>query len=255
MNEEEKADGLGRRQFIRLSGAAGASAVLAGAGGSLLAGADADATHASPAKTHPPGAMPCPTPSDLCGYPSQTGGRYLLWDRAQACESGSPPSYCQGITPTYVVLYGGPANPHNYLLVPSCRVSGIECPFISTSAAPNYWQDAWGEARPRVQFANIGLGINAAIRREQDQLHIHMAGIHSGVQDQLNKYDSKITDNKANWKNQIVPIEGMDKGTPVTRSYRALRVANLSGNLFALLLNNVVSQADMGYQMMVVTPR
>lgn len=43
----------------------------------------------------------------MCGYPSDTGGRYDLWDRVQVCEGtkpGPPFPQCLRTTPTYVIL-------------------------------------------------------------------------------------------------------------------------------------------------------
>jgi CDP-diacylglycerol pyrophosphatase len=179
----------------------------------------------------------------------------------RAHEASTTESGLLGDDPTYVVLHGDPVTNHNFLLVPSCRISGIECPFISTLSAPNYWLEAWTNAHPSgaapVIYPNIGLGINSAspMYRQQEQLHIHMAGILSGVQAQLNNFDSVITNNPANWGNQIVPVAGLDNGMPAPRSYRALRVPNLNQNLFRTLRNNVVPQAEMAKQTMIVARR
>ncbi|MGV9210673.1 CDP-diacylglycerol diphosphatase [Micromonospora sp. RB23] len=255
-------DAIHRRQFVKLSGVVGAGGLLA------LAGADsgmADGGGPPPQPTPPaPGGANCPTPSTLCGFPSQTGGRYDLWDRVQVClgTRTTPPTNCLTTTTDYVVLNGRPQNNHNFLLVPTCRTSGIECPFIATAAAPNYWLDAWINAQPgqpsHVVYPNVGLGINSADARQQDQLHIHLAGIHSGIQTQLNNYDNVITNNPANWRNQIVPIWGLTStGMPAPRSYRVLHVSNLNTNLFTLLRDSVVGPtgAQMRNQALAVTPR
>ncbi|MEU6206513.1 CDP-diacylglycerol diphosphatase [Micromonospora musae] len=257
---------LHRRQFVRLSGTAGATGLLGlmGAGKALADGAPAAE---SPPALGGPGAAPCPTPSTLCGRPSDTGGRYDLWDRVQICEGtkqGPPFPQCLQTTPSYVVLNGGSGSNHDFLLVPSCRISGIECPFIATPAAPNYWLDAWNNAQPgqpaHVVYPHIGLGINSAdpTIRQQDQLHIHLAGLHSGIQTQLNNHDGMITNNPSVWRNQIVPVWGLTSaGAPAPRSYRVLHVANLNQNLFTLLRDNVVTPtgATMAAQMLAVTPR
>ena len=84
-NEEAsgKADGLPRRQFVRLSGAAGTAALLAGTGaGKNLAAA----THSPRYGTCLPGAAPCPSPSAVCGHPGDSGPRVFLWEEAQVAE-------------------------------------------------------------------------------------------------------------------------------------------------------------------------
>lgn len=72
-----------------------------------------------------------------------------------------------------------------HLLIPTDRISGIESPRLLQPDAPNYWADAWG-ARRYVEAAltnahrsalpddQIGLEINSAMRRSQEQLHIHI---------------------------------------------------------------------------------
>ena len=72
-----------------------------------------------------------------------------------------------------------------HLLIPTDRISGVESPVLLTPDAPNYWADAWN-ARGYVEAAlkkaqrapladdQIGLEINSAMRRSQEQLHIHI---------------------------------------------------------------------------------
>ncbi|RAO07426.1 CDP-diacylglycerol diphosphatase [Micromonospora noduli] len=259
--------GMPRRQFVRLSGTAGATGLLGLAGADRALADGGPTPEPSPSPPGGPGAAACPTPSALCGYPTDTGGRYDLWDRVQVCEgtkTGPPFPQCLRTTPTYVVLNGGTGSNHDFLLVPSCRISGIECPFITTANAPNYWLEAWNNAQPgqpgHVVYPHIGLGVNSAdpTIRMQDQLHIHLAGIHSGIQTQLNNHDSAISNDPSRWRNQIVPIWGLTStGLPAPRSYRVLHVANLNGNLFRLLLDSVVlpTGATMAVQMLAVTPR
>ncbi len=72
-----------------------------------------------------------------------------------------------------------------HLLIPTDRISGIESPLLLAPDAPNYWADAW-DARRYVEASlnkagratladdEIGLEINSAMRRSQEQLHIHI---------------------------------------------------------------------------------
>ncbi len=264
----EKAGGLPRRQFVRLSGAAGTAALLAGTG----AGKDPAAATRSPwCGPGPGGAAPCPPPSAsaLCGNPKDTGGRFYLWDEVQVAEGtkpSPPPDTSLLTTANYVILRGAPGADHDFLLVPSCRISGIECPFIwGSTAYKGYWYDAWEQAQPGgaapVKYPSIGLGINSVHERQQDQLHIHMAGILSRVQHQLNtlENDHKITSDRKKWPAQIVPVEGLDeKGKPATRHYRAVifSTSELKENLFRALGEYVPAAAkNKADQMLVVTPR
>lgn len=274
MNENEKAsgkaDGLPRRQFVRLSGVTGTAALLAatGAGKNL-----ATVTHSPWRETCPPGAAPCPSPSAICGHPGDSGPRLHLWAEVQVAEGTKnppPPDTSLLTTPNYVILRGAPRTDHNFLLVPACRISGIECPFIwGATAYSGYWNDAWEQAQPGgatpVKYPSIGLGINSAIPgiRMQDQLHIHMAGILSGVQGQLEKLEvqGKITSDPTKWPAQIAPVEGRDPktGKVVTRNYRALIFrdkSELKQNLFMFLGDHVpAAKMHMADQILVVTPR
>src|SRR6516164_5792910 len=69
----------------------------------------------------------------------------------------------------------------HYLLIPTRRVYGIESPELLLPDSPNYWQAAWlakkyiasqfGQILPRNK---VGMSINSAMQRSQDQLHIHI---------------------------------------------------------------------------------
>lgn len=71
--------------------------------------------------------------------------------------------------------------PAQFLLIPTARITGIEDPRLLARGAPNYWQAAWQErdkvaARAGLPAASerIGLAVNSALGRTQDQLHIHI---------------------------------------------------------------------------------
>src|SRR5882757_2067076 len=96
--------------------------------------------------------------------------------------AGAGPAPC-----SFVDLAGGYAvlkdirGATQFLLIPTARIAGIESPEILLPGAANYWQAAWaarrfvdekaGRSLPR---QDIGLAINAASRRSQNQLHIHI---------------------------------------------------------------------------------
>jgi CDP-diacylglycerol pyrophosphatase len=68
-----------------------------------------------------------------------------------------------------------------YLLIPTAPIAGIESPELLAPGAPNLFADAWdaqsyvdaalGQTLPR---DDVGLAINSAGGRSQDQLHIHV---------------------------------------------------------------------------------
>lgn len=245
MSADQEPDYLRRRQFVKFAGVAAAAAVVAG-----VAPAATDSAAAACGQ------------ADLCGNPNDTSPE--LWRTAKSCgqahRSGKPiPPECHGTTDTYVVLRGGPSD-HNFLLVPTRRVKGIECPYIWSASAPNYWLHAWEQAQPGgagpVKYkAGIGLGINSAQARQQDQLHIHMAGILSDVQGQLGAAKN-ITADPKKWADSIVSVKGFEGGKANHRYYRVLHAATLDHNLFALLRDNVpAAKKDMSKQTIIVTKR
>jgi CDP-diacylglycerol pyrophosphatase len=68
------------------------------------------------------------------------------------------------------------------LTVPTRRISGIESREIFDPSLPNYWAAAWNARRfvesdyqREFDRSDIGLAINSALQRSQDQLHIHTA--------------------------------------------------------------------------------
>lgn len=82
------------------------------------------------------------------------------------------------------------------LLIPTSRVAGMESPALLDPSAPNYWAPAWA-ARARLADRlprppardEVGLAINSAVGRSQNQLHIHVdclrPDIRAALQDDL----------------------------------------------------------------------
>lgn len=277
MNDTRKTNDMPRRQFVALSGALGAGALLtgAGAGGSASAATGAGAAAADPSccpcptDPAPPGGgqNPCPPThlQNLCGSPAD---KDPLWQDVQYCTQGIvPPSGqkpdCLKTTPNYVVLHGKPENRHNYLLLPSCRITGIECPFLVTTTVANYWQDAWENARRGgdvpVHYDNIVLGINSQVARRMNQLHIHMAGVQDSTQRRLQALEAagRVAPQPSQWGDPQfqAPITGADGSGD--RTYRVLRLGTLTQNLFDLVNLYVVRRfgLDMAGQTLLVVPK
>lgn len=68
-----------------------------------------------------------------------------------------------------------------HLLIPTDRLSGIESPELLDGSEPNYWRDAWEARRFLIEAVHaplaredVGLAINSASGRSQEQLHIHI---------------------------------------------------------------------------------
>ena len=114
--------------------------------------------------------------------------RRALWSVVNACVAdykltGAPfpclkVNLAGGEDRGYVILYAPVV--HDTILAPARKIVGVEDPFLQSSAAPNYFADAWeawsnlnGE-RGQPPDRRFALVVNSAVTRSQDQLHIHM---------------------------------------------------------------------------------
>lgn len=172
-------------------------------------------------------------------------------------EQRSDPAPCalvdlkEGVERGHVILKDAFGNTQ-YLLIPTARVTGIESPDLLLPNAPNYFADAW-RARSYVEKAvrrtlpraAIGLAINSALSRSQNQLHVHIDCIRVDVQAALQRGLSAIGDN---WALVPEPLAG--------HGYRARRVLaeDLDGaDPFVLLADGIPdARAAMGAQTLVV---
>ncbi|EWM15226.1 hypothetical protein KUTG_05530 [Kutzneria sp. 744] len=255
---------LSRRQFFGLSSTVGVAALLtdteadrnvAAASQAALCGNPSDA-----ASSCPPASL-----QNICGDPNDKNDP--LWNDVQYCIHGivpPPPQLppeCLNKTAKYVVLHGKPENTRNYLLLPACRITGIECPFIWEADAPHYWNYAWNNAMPGgavpVKYRSIGFGINSQDARRFNQLHIHMAGVQDSLQRRLHELENAgdITDNPTQWADLKYRVT--INGSQGDRTYRALVLASLDQNIFTLLYRNVVqkSHLKMVDQTLIVVPK
>ncbi len=87
-----------------------------------------------------------------------------------------------------------------FLLIPTRRLTGIEDPLVGTTALPNYWREAWAardlvslRAQKTLPREAIGMAINAANSRSQNQLHIHVDCIRRDVRAALMSRIGEIT--------------------------------------------------------------
>ena len=92
-----------------------------------------------------------------------------------------------------------PLSATHFIVVPTTRISGIESPALLNEHAPDYWDAAWDARRfvedgagRRLPRDKIGMAINSAASRSQDQLHIHVACIAPVVADFLHRHQSEV---------------------------------------------------------------
>ena len=175
-------------------------------------------------------------------------------DCAPAMRTRGEPGICTSVDLQnhFAVLkdIGGTAQ---HLLIPTERISGIESPRLLATDAPNYWADAWDarrfvEARLKAQHLNpltdnqIGLEVNSAYARTQEQLHIHIDCVQPSATKALARHAQDAFD-RWTWDT----IDG-------TR-YRIMHVRGprLAANPFALVASDKTGPDTMAMQTIFVS--
>jgi len=141
-----------------------------------------------------------------------------------------------------------------FLLIATAKVTGIEDPAVLAPSTPNYFAAAWqshGLVSQRAQQTlpddEIGLAINSAYGRSQNQLHIHIDCLRSDVVDALRAHGAAVG---TEWAPFPVPLVG--------HPYIARRVAGTDlsdANPFMLLADGVPgARAEMGHWTIVAAP-
>ncbi len=115
--------------------------------------------------------------------------RLVLWQVVRACVADfkltGAPFPCLAVDLSageergHIVLR--PPLGHNLILAPTRKIVGVEDPLLQSPEAPNYFDAAWA-ARSFLKGADgraperdaVGLVVNSAVVRSQDQLHIHV---------------------------------------------------------------------------------
>jgi CDP-diacylglycerol pyrophosphatase len=140
-----------------------------------------------------------------------------------------------------------------YLVIPTRKITGIEDPAVLEPDAPNYWLDAWearlfvfARAHKKLPREAIGLAVNSAGDRSQDQLHIHVDCLRPDVRQLLTDHAGEIGDT---WRKLGVSLAG--------REYSAMRLTGADlhvKNPFRLLAAAIAgSGAVMADETLVVT--
>jgi CDP-diacylglycerol pyrophosphatase len=142
----------------------------------------------------------------------------------------------------YAVLADRKGGAH-YLLIPTQTMAGIESGELLDPEAPNYFAEAWHARDLITQYVGhpvarsaIGLAVNTARSRSQDQFHIHIECLRQDVFDSLRTAAERVTDI---WS--PVSVAGS--------TYQALRIMGdgLDGsNPFELLANLNPARHHMG---------
>jgi CDP-diacylglycerol pyrophosphatase len=129
------------------------------------------------------------------------------------------------------------------LLTPTKQIEGIESPSLVARGAPNYWDLAW-QARDQFDKANgvhlsrdeVGLAVNSAEARTQDQLHIHLGCVRSDVRAALKAHEANI---RGTWTRFPTKLAGHD--------YQIMRLAGETlgeANPFKLVADGIPGAHD-----------
>jgi CDP-diacylglycerol pyrophosphatase len=149
-------------------------------------------------------------------------GRDALWTIVHdACVphwlSAGDPSPCVRIDlsaadGTGIAILKDRAGKAQFLAIPTVPIPGIESEQLEGAKAPPLFRAAWdarqfmfaklGKALPR---DSIGLAINSAARRSQDQAHIHIDCLRPGVRDALKGWSNRIGQE---WSDESFVLEG-----------------------------------------------
>ncbi len=87
----------------------------------------------------------------------------------------------------YAILHDRKGGAH-FLLIATRSITGIESPELLEPGAPNYFDDAWQSRDALAKYLGrpvprgaVGLALNSRRVRSQDQLHIHIECLGSGI--------------------------------------------------------------------------
>jgi CDP-diacylglycerol pyrophosphatase len=115
-------------------------------------------------------------------------------------EQHDPAPCARVVAPDFAVLADHKGGAH-FLLIATQTITGIEDPKLLAPGSPNYFAAAW-QARDHLSAAvghpvrddRIGLAVNSALARGQDQLHIHIECLQPRLQRALRAAAASIGD-------------------------------------------------------------
>ncbi len=99
-----------------------------------------------------------------------------------------------------------------YLLVPTGRVTGIESPELLEPGSTGYWAAAWESTRyletlldNKIPRDGLGIAVNSALGRTQNQLHFHIQCVRPDVRAKLTANERSI---RQSWTTIALPPFG-----------------------------------------------
>ncbi|GAA3698531.1 CDP-diacylglycerol diphosphatase [Gordonia hankookensis] len=249
--------GVSRRTFLTTSAAIGLGATVATSTGVRSASAAPLGTGSAMVGGGPP------PPPPGCG--SVNSGDFL-WKSVKDATVANPgagnrvvepqPQPTTAFTQLYAVRHGGdkPSSAFDQLLVPTRRISGIECETLWQPDMLNLWKYAWIEATGVLPTAeeNIVVGVNSQKARRLNQLHIHLSRLYAGTRKSLDGVGGLPTQ-LADWTKPKANVElAIDDPNRTSAHFRVVHLDALLPNLFATL-HQAVGAKGMAAQMIAVT--
>jgi CDP-diacylglycerol pyrophosphatase len=143
----------------------------------------------------------------------------------------------------------------DFLLVPTVRLKGIECPDLLYGTAPEYFLDAYNEL-PKLPSAlfpkdtDWALSIESVVSRKRQQLHIHLTGLATQARRDIDAALAQklVARDEAKWSSSTFPVMG--------HAFRGWNTDKMTHSFFTNLNNNVVKKIQnigMGDQTMLIT--
>lgn len=107
----------------------------------------------------------------------------------------------KGVDSGFLVLKDSdPLKPYEYLLIPTQPITGIESKKVLEAGASNYFEDAWAARsylitllKAPLAWDMVGLAVNSAEDRSQDQLHIHIDCIRWDIRTNLRSREDALS--------------------------------------------------------------
>ena len=105
-----------------------------------------------------------------------------------------------------------PGQPTHTVVIPTANVIGLEAPELQSSSGAAYWRAAVAARsyvtdalKGRLPVEEVGMAVNSAGGRSQDQLHIHLDCIKLSVRTALQRYRPSM---KSQWAPLPIAFDG-----------------------------------------------
>ncbi len=166
-----------------------------------------------------------------------------LWNKVvQGCLAAKPSKSCLQVEPSgakYIIFDEN----KDLLLIPTVLISGIESNEPEPHPGfflPNFWQDASIWAQYYIPNTTgdvwVGLAVNSANSRSEDQLHMHICSLNPKAIDEIKKNILQISTQFWHAKPFLNLVS--------THMYNAIKVPDLTQNPFVQVFNGTAGSAN-----------